>query len=122
SDAATDTERDLAVQDRLMIRELKEVELARHRELLAEGLRSHPDPSGHELVTAPGNGVPREDVPVEAMHGAPILRAGLRDPVIVVGGAHLVREPILERPADPDQEHRWMLLQDRGLALLAREV
>jgi hypothetical protein len=49
----------------------------------------------------------------------PFLDDGLGDPVVVVGGAHLVGVAVLEGPADAVDEDRGVVLEDRGLALLA---
>ena len=85
-------------------------------------LLRHADAARHQLVPPARDRVPDEDVAVQPVHRAPVRRDGLGRPVVVVGGAQLVRVAVGERPADPVDEDRRMLLQDRRLALLARQV
>src|SRR5436853_6513521 len=73
-------------------------------------------------MAALGYIVPNQDVAVESMGIFAGLLAGVGDPIVVVGGAHLVWIAILQWPANPKDEDGRMLLQDRRLALLAREV
>ena len=73
-------------------------------------------------VPPPGDGVPDEDVAVQTVHRAPVGGDRLGRPVVVVSRAQLVRVAVGERPADPVDEDRRGLLEDRRLALLAREV
>ena len=55
-------------------------------------------------MAALGDRVPHQDVAVEPVRLFAGLLAGIGDPVVVVGGAHLVRIAILQRPADADDE------------------
>jgi len=66
-----------------------------------------------------GDGVPDQDVAVDPVHRPAVVGDRRGHPVVVVGGAHLVGVAVVERPADPDDEDRGDLLEDRGLALLA---
>jgi hypothetical protein len=69
ADASTDAERDFVLDDRLVIRELEPIELARDLQLLFEGFSVHTDAALHELVAPLGHRIPDQDVPVEAVHG-----------------------------------------------------
>ena len=66
--------------------------------------------------------VPDQDVAVQAVHRPPVGCDGGGYPVVVVGRPQLVRIPVLERPADADDEDGRDLLQDERLALLAGQV
>ena len=69
-----------------------------------------------------GNGVPDQDVAVQPMRVFAGLIVSIGNPVVVIGGAHFVRITVLQRPANSDNENRRILLQHRGLALLAWQV
>src|SRR5581483_7939327 len=75
-----------------------------------------------EFVAALGDVVPDENVAVQAVRVFPGLIVGVGDPVIVVGGAHLVRVAVFQRPADPNNKDGRIFLEHLGLALLARQV
>ena len=93
-----------------------------HLELETQRLLRDPDAHRGQLVAPPGDGVPDEDVAVEPVHRAPVLGRGLGHPVVVVGGAQLVRVAVGERPADAVDEDRRVVLEERGLPLLAGQV
>ena len=74
-------------------------------------------------MTALGDVVPDQDVAIQAVGIAMGLLAGVGDPVVVVGGAHLVRDSRLSAASRcPMMKMRGIFLQDHGLALLARQV
>jgi hypothetical protein len=122
ADPGADGERDLVPQDRPVVRELEEVELPRELQLPPERLLRDPDPARHQLVPATRDRIPDEDVSVQPVHRATVGGHGLRRPVVVVGRPQLVREAVGERPADAVDEDRRVLLEDRGLPLLAGQV
>ena len=105
-----------------MIGEFEIVEQVRQLKLRAEGFGIDADAHGTEFMAALGDMVPDQDVAVQAVSVAQSLPAGVGDPVIVVGGAHLVWVAIFQRPADADDEDGGIFLQDHGLAALARKV
>ena len=100
------------LEDRPVVRQLEEVELARELELRPQRLLRDADAHRRQLVPPPGHRVPDEDVAVQPVHGRP-SDVTLRRPVVVVGGAQLVRVPVGERPADPVDEDRRVLLEER---------
>ena len=68
AEAAADGQRTLVVQDSLVLGKLEEVELVADSELHLHGFLGDPDSHRGELVPAPGDRVPNQDVAVEAMH------------------------------------------------------
>lgn len=53
---------------------------------------------------------------------APSLVTCIGHPVVIIGGAHLVRIAIFQGPTDADNEDRRILLQNLRFALLARQI
>src|SRR5262249_24109405 len=100
--------------------EAQEIELPRNFELLPQRFCVHTDTHGRQLVTSPGDRIPHQNVAVQTMGTADGICACLGHPVVIIGGAHLVRIADLQSPADPDDEDRWIFLENRSLALLAR--
>ena len=105
-----------------MIWQFEEIKLIGNLELLPERVLGDADAHRSKLVAALCDLVPHQDVAVQAMHLLAVLDDCRGYPVIVVGGAHLVRIPVLKRPADTDNIDGRILLKDRGFALLARHV
>ena len=71
ADAAADRQRQGAVDDRPVVRQVEPVELAGELELLAQRRGVDADAHRAQLVPAPGHRVPHEDVAVEPVHGRP---------------------------------------------------
>ena len=122
ADSSADGERDFVFQDGLVIGELHEVELPRHGQLLFEGFGGDTNAHGGQFVAAVGDVVPDEDVAVESVGIFAGFVAGVGNPVVVIGGAHLVRVSIAQGPADADDEDGGIFLEDGGFALLAGKV
>jgi hypothetical protein len=122
ADAAANGERQIVVDDALVIRELEIVEEVRNLKLAAERLGVDADAHRTEFVAALRNVVPDQDVAVQSVSIAEGLFAGVGDPVVVIGGAILVRESVFERPADANDKDGGILLQDDGLTAFARKI
>src|SRR5438270_12956655 len=122
ADASADREWQLVVDDSLVIGEFQILEKVRHLELLAQGFGVYANAHGTEFMPALSDVVPHQNVAVQAVSVTMGLVAGVGDPVIVIGSAHLVRIAVFQGPADPDNEKRRILLQNYGLAALARQV
>ena len=71
TDAAADAKRNPVVEDRPMLWQLEEIFLAGELELHLQRILGHPDPHAGEFVTALGDGIPHQDVAVEAVGVAP---------------------------------------------------
>jgi arabinose-5-phosphate isomerase len=122
ADAAADGERDLIIDNGLVIGELEIVEEIGHLQLFAQGFGVDADAHGTEFVAALGDVVPDQDVAVQSVSVAMSLLAGVGDPVVVVGGAIFMREAVFQWPADADNKDGRIFLQDDGLAALAGQV
>ena len=94
-DSSADRERNLVVQDRLMIGQLHEVQLFGHRKLLFQRLGRNSNAHRRQFMAPPGNRVPYQDVAIQSMRVFAGLIVGVGDPVVVIGGAHLVRIAVL---------------------------
>ena len=73
-------------------------------------------------MTTPCHWVPNKNITVKTMHRSTVFGDCFRDPVIVVRRPHLVGIAVLQRPADPVDEDRALLLEDLRLPLLPRQV
>src|SRR6266567_6213060 len=105
ADASADGERQLVVDDALVVGKFEIVEEVRDLELAAESLGVDADAHGSEYMAALRDVVPDQDVAVESVRVARSLLAGVSDPVVVIGGTILVRQAVEQRPADTDDEH-----------------
>jgi hypothetical protein len=85
ANAAADGERQLVVNNALVIGELEIVEEVRQLELATQGFGVDADAHRTESVAALRDMVPDQDVAVESMRVAQSLLAGVGDPVVVVG-------------------------------------
>ena len=122
ADATTDREWKFIVDDALVIGELEIVEKVGYLKLAAQGFCVDADAHRSEFVAALGDVVPDQDVAVESMSVAQGLLARVGDPVVIIGGAILMREAVFQRPADADNKDGRILLEDDGLAAFAREI
>ena len=95
-----------------VVGQLQEVSLLAEFQLLLQGFLGDADAHGAQFVAALGDGVPHQDVAVQPVRGLSGFLAGVGDPVVVVGGAHLVRIAVLQWPADADNEDGRIFLQD----------
>src|SRR5215472_14485451 len=73
-------------------------------------------------MSALGDMIPDENVAVQAVSIAVGLRAGIGDPVIVIGSPHLVRISVIQWPADASDEDGRIFLKNDRLPPLARQV
>ena len=121
-DAAPDTQWDLIILDCLVIGLIKQIKLTAHFELLAQRFLGDPDTHGSQLMPTPGDRIPDQDVPVETVHRSSAGVRCLGDPVVVIGSPVLVRVAVGQHITDADDEDRRVVLEDRGLALLAGQI
>jgi hypothetical protein len=122
ADSAADTQGDPVVHDRLVIWKFEVFHQIRHLELLDHGFFGDSNTHGGELMPSPCDRVPDQDVPVEPMGGLSGVARSVRYPIVIVGGSHLMRIPILEWVADANDENGRIFLEHESLALFARQV
>lgn len=87
-----------------VVREFEIVERVRHLQLFPKRLRIHSNAHRTEFVTAVRDVIPDQDVAVEAVSVAVGFVAGVGDPVIVIGGSHLVGVLVFQGPTDSDNQ------------------
>jgi len=66
--------------------------------------------------------IPDQDVAVHAVRFLVRLIASIGNPIVVVGGAHLMQEAVFQRPSDTNNKDDRMLLQNRALTLFPWEI
>jgi hypothetical protein len=122
ADTAADRERNPVIENGVVVRKPQEVELLGQFELLFGGILRHADSHRGQFVATLGHRIPHEDVAVQAMRGFAHFLAGVGDPVVVVGGAHLVGIAVFQWSAGADDEDGGTFLKNRRLALLPGQV
>ena len=123
SDAAADRERDLISQDRLVIGQLHEAELLRHRKLRLQGLGGNSYAHRRKFMSPLRDRVPDQDVAIQPVRVFARLLAGVGDPVVVIGGALAIM--MLTRILQPVLIylcHRRLRLDDQNRSRLTQPV
>ena len=113
-DAATDGQRELAVQQTAVEKQFLAVFGARESQLPQERILVDPDAHGGKLESRFENGIVDEDVAIKSFETSLVGRR----PVVVVGSAAVVSLAVFERGADADDEHGAVFLAHRVLTLL----
>ena len=121
-DSAAYAERKVVIQNALVIRHLHKMKLIGNLELYFERFCVDANPHTRQLVPSFCDGIPDEDVPINAVSVSSGFSRSVGHPVVIIGCPQFVRVAVLERPADAVNKNGRILLNNRGFALLTRQV